>query len=142
MVARTSPATGISDLRGKHVCAAAGSDALAVVAAAPSRPIPVAAPDWNECLVRFQQGVADAISGDDVTLLGFTEQDPYARIVGEKLADEPYGLAVAPGHPDLVRFLDAVLEGMRADGRWTALYERWLGRFGPAPPPPPAEYRD
>ncbi|HSR22161.1 MAG TPA: transporter substrate-binding domain-containing protein, partial [Candidatus Eisenbacteria bacterium] len=142
LVPRTSPAAGIQDLRGKHVCAAAGSDALATVAAAPSRPIPVAAPDWNECMVRFQQGLVDAISGDDVTLLGFTEQDPYARIVGGKLADEPYGLAVAPGNPDFVRFLDAVLEQVRAGGRWTALYERWLGRFGPAPAPPPAEYRE
>ena len=27
---------------------------------------------------------------------------------------------------DLVRFVNQVLEAMRADGRWTAMYNRWL----------------
>jgi len=93
-------------------------------------------------MVRFQQGEVDAIAADEVTLLGFTEQDPYARIVGGNLADEPYGLAVAPGHPDLVRFLNGVLEQMRADGRWTALAARWLGRSGPPPAQPSSRYSD
>src|SRR5215472_760388 len=88
LVARNSPARGIEDLRGKQVCAAAGSLALTTVSAAASHPIPVAAADWNECMVRFQQGEVDAIAADDVTLLGFTQQDPYARIVGDGLADE------------------------------------------------------
>jgi polar amino acid transport system substrate-binding protein len=140
LVARNSPARGIEDLRGKQVCAAAGSLALATVTGAASRPIPVAASDWNECMVRFQQGEVDAIAADEVTLLGFTEQDPYARIVGGDLADEPYGIAVAVGHPDLVRLLNGVLEHMRADGRWTALAARWLGRFGPVPDQPQARY--
>jgi polar amino acid transport system substrate-binding protein len=140
LVARNSPARGIEDLRGKQVCAAAGSLALATVSAAASRPILVAAPDWNECMVRFQQGEVDAIAADDVTLLGFTQQDPYARIVGDSLADEHYGIAVAKGHPDLVRFLNGALEQMRTDGRWTALAARWLGRFGPVPPQPVARY--
>jgi polar amino acid transport system substrate-binding protein len=142
LVARNSPARGIEDLRGKQVCAAAGSQALATVGAARSHPIPVAAPDWNECMVRFQQGAVDAIAADDVTLLGFTQQDPYARIVGDSLADEHDGIAVAKGHPDLVRFLNGVLERMRADGRWTALATRWLGRFGPVPPEPAPRYSD
>jgi len=142
LVARNSPARGIEDLRGKQVCAAAGSLALAAVSAAASHPIPVAAPDWNECMVRFQQGEVDAIAADDVTLLGFTQQDPYARIVGDSLADEHYGIAVAKGHPDLVRFLNGVLERMRADGRWTALATRWLGRFGPVPSQPAPRYSD
>jgi polar amino acid transport system substrate-binding protein len=140
LVARNSPARGIEDLRGKQVCAAAGSLALATVSAAASHPIPVAAPDWNECMVRFQQAEVDAIAADDVTLLGFTRQDPYARIVGDSLADEHYGIAVAKGHSDLVRFLNGALEQMRADGRWTTLATRWLGRFGPVPRQPPARY--
>jgi polar amino acid transport system substrate-binding protein len=142
LVARNSPARGIEDLRGKQVCAAAGSLALATVGRAASHPIPVAAADWNECMVRFQQGELDAIAADEVTLLGFTEQDPYARIVGGNLADEPYGLAVALGHSDLVRFLNGVLEQMRADGRWAALAARWLDRSGQPPAQPAARYGD
>jgi len=142
LVARNSPARGIEDLRGKQVCAAAGSPALAAVSAAASHPIPEAATDWNECMVRFQQGGVDAIAADEVTLLGFTQQDPYARIVGGSLGDEHYAIAVARGRSDLVRFLNGVLEQMRADGRWTALAARWLGRFGPVPPQPAPRYAD
>jgi polar amino acid transport system substrate-binding protein len=142
LVARDAPTRGLQDLRGKHVCAAAGSPALAVIAGAESHPIPVPAPDWNECMVLFQQGGVDAISADEVILLGFTLQDPYARIVGPEVGETAYALAAGLGQADLVRFLNGVLERMRADGRWAALHDRWLGRFGPAPPPPPAEYRD
>jgi polar amino acid transport system substrate-binding protein len=141
LLASGSPATGIEDLRGKHVCVAAGSPALAAIAAAPSRPIPVPVPDWTECLVRFQQGRVDAISADDALLLGFARQDPYARIVGGDLAEEPYGIAVARDHPDLVRFLNGWLEGMRAGGGWNVLAARWLAGVGPLQQPP-ARYAD
>ena len=42
---------------------------------------------------------------------------------------------------DLVRFVNQVLAGMRADGEWTAIYDRWLrDALGPAPAPPKAVY--
>ena len=141
LVARSSAVRGIDDLRGKRVCTAAGSAALASVTAAPSHPVPVAVADWTECLVRFQAGEVDAISADDATLLGFAEQDPYAQVVGDGIGDDPLALAIGQGHPDLVRFANAMLDQMRADGRWAATYARWLGRFGPPPAPPAAQYR-
>jgi polar amino acid transport system substrate-binding protein len=44
--------------------------------------------------------------------------------------------------PELVRFVNGVLERLRADGTWTRSYNRWLSRLGPAPAPPAAVYRD
>ena len=36
-----------------------------------------------------------------------------------------------------------VLDRMRANGTWTALYNKWLAaHLGPAPPPPKATYSD
>jgi polar amino acid transport system substrate-binding protein len=142
LVARDSQVRVLDDLLGQRVCAPAGSSWLANLEASPAHPIAVSRADSGDCLVSFQEGEVDAITADDVTLLGFTVQDPFAKIVPAKLGQEHYGLATSQAHPELVRFLNAILEALRSNGTWTLLYERWLGRFGPAPAPPPARYRD
>jgi polar amino acid transport system substrate-binding protein len=141
LVNRGSGYTDLASLAGKRVCSAAGSTSLQNLANAPSRPVPVAVRDWTDCLVMLQQGQVDAFSTDDAILVGMAAQDPNTEVVGPRFTDEPYGIAVAKGREDLVRFVNAVLERMRADGTWTALYRRWLTKLGPAPAPPVARYR-
>ena len=67
-------------------------------------------------MVALQEGRVDAISADDSILLGYQAQDPYTKIVGTRLSDEPYGMAINRAHPEFVRFVNAVLARMRADG--------------------------
>jgi polar amino acid transport system substrate-binding protein len=134
---------GIDDLGGRKVCAAAGSTSIRNIAEAPSAPIPVAVPDWTDCLVMLQQGQVDAISTDDTILAGLAAQDPNARVVGERFSEEPYGIAMNRSNPDLVRYVNAVLEQLRTDGTWAEIYQRWLGDLGEeTPDPPPARYQD
>ena len=142
LVPRNSRARGIGDLGGKRVCATVGSTSLARVAGARSKPIPKGVPQRTDCLVAIQQGEVDAISSDDAILLGFKAQDPNTKIVGPPLADEPYGIAITKNHPEFVRFVNGVLERMRADGTWARIHRKWLGRLTPTPPPPQARYRD
>ena len=89
------------------------------------------------CLALFQQGKVDAITGDDTILAGFVAQDPYAKVVGDALSSEPYGLGLPADDPDFVRFVNGALETIRADGRWQSIYDRWLGELGDAAPPAP-----
>lgn len=98
-----------------------------------------AVPDVTDCLVLFQQGKVDAITGDDTVLAGFADQDPYAVVSGDAFTDEPYGIAANAADVDLVQFVNRVLADARVDGSWKAIYERWLGEFGPTPEPPAAE---
>ena len=137
LVATNSPAGGIGDLGGKRVCATAGSTSIDTLKGEPSHPIAVDRPQGIDCLVAFQEGAVDAISTDDSILLGFRAQDPYTKIVGSKLAPEPYGMWIDPRHPEFVRFVNAVLERMRTDGTWEALARRWLGAGAPPSPPTP-----
>jgi polar amino acid transport system substrate-binding protein len=139
LVQKGSPVRALADLGGKKVCATTGSTSLANIAAAPSHPVPVAVPYWTDCLVLLQQGQVTAISTDDSILAGLAAQDPWTTMVGPRFTSEPYGLAMSRQHPDFVRFVNAVLERMRADGQWRASYARWIG--APAPAPPPARYR-
>jgi len=140
LVNRTSTVQGIGDLGGKKVCAAAGSTSIQNIASAAAKPIPVSVPDWNDCLVLLQQGQVEAVSTDDTILLGMAQQDPNTQLVGPRFTSEPYGLAIAKSSPELVRFVNGVLDRMRSDGRLAGIGRHWLGAGAPAPPP--SKYQD
>ena len=141
LVSSDSTAKSIDDLGGKKVCAAAGSTSLDNIGKVASKPVPVGKASFGDCLVAFQQNEVDAISTDDTILAGMAAQDPYAKVVGPKFTEEPYGMAMSPKSPEFTRFVNAVLEKARTDGAWTATYKKWLGAFGAAPQPPNAEYK-
>jgi polar amino acid transport system substrate-binding protein len=122
----------------EKVCATTGSTSLSVIQADLGPANAVAVPYWTDCLVLLQQGQVAGISTDNSILAGLAAQDPYTKIIGPPVANEPYGLAIAKDHPDFVRFVNAVLARMRADGQWAASYRRWVGT--PVPAPPPARY--
>jgi polar amino acid transport system substrate-binding protein len=83
------------------------------------------------------------VSSDDVLLAGLAAQDPQTEIVGRSLADTHYAIGISPDAPDLVRFVNAVLERGRADGSLAASDRFWFGDYvDPVPRPVPARYRD
>jgi polar amino acid transport system substrate-binding protein len=139
LVRSDSPATGIADMDGKRMCAATGSTNIENLKNYPKVKVtPV--DDISDCMVLFQQGAVDSVTGDDTVLAGFVAQDPYAKIVGPPLTSEPYGLGIARTHPEFVRFVNSILERMRADGTWTQMYQQWLHPTAAPPSPPPAVY--
>ncbi|HSS09438.1 MAG TPA: glutamate ABC transporter substrate-binding protein, partial [Acidimicrobiales bacterium] len=145
LVRTDSKAKSIDDFGGKKVCAAAGSTSIANIASRPSHPVPYTVADWTDCLVALQQGTVDAISTDDTILYGLAAQDPYTKVIGDPpFTHEPYGMAINQGHPEFVRFVNGILDRMRADGTWTATWNKWLQPVlkASAPAPPTATYRD
>jgi polar amino acid transport system substrate-binding protein len=135
-------ATEIEELGGRKICAAAGSTSITNIRTFNPDAIPVSAPDVIDCLVMLQQRQIDAISTSDILLVALAAQDPNTTVVGRFLKQQPYGVSVAKTAPDLVRFVNGVLERLRADGTWTASYTHWLSPIlGSPPPPPPARYR-
>jgi polar amino acid transport system substrate-binding protein len=129
-------------LDGKRVCAVSGTTSLAKLLALNPRPQVFSATAWTDCLVMLQQGQVDAISTDDSVLKGLAAQDPTIDVSGESIAKEPYGIGVNADHPDLVRFVNGVLEKIRRDGTWQRLYDTWLESLGPSPGPPEPRYQD
>jgi polar amino acid transport system substrate-binding protein len=141
LVAKGAPVNRMEDLKGKKVCAPVGStsmDKLKTFAGL----VPVGSDTHTGCLVLFQQGKVDAITGDDTILAGLAAQDPYAVVVkAPAFTEEPYGLGISKSQPDFVRFVNGVLQQMRTDGQWATAYNTWLkGALGPAPAPPAAVY--
>ncbi len=130
LVRKNSSATNLDQLARQQarVCAPAGTTSMANLKAYQDDGIvPVAASNHTGCLVLFQQAEVDAITGDDTVLAGLVAQDPYAGFNSEDV--------------EFVRYANRLLDMMRADGRWTAMYDRWLAdALGPAPAPPAAVY--
>jgi len=125
LVLKNSTATSLDDLHGQKVCATSGSDSVARIQA--HQAIAVKVPYWTDCLVKLQQGDVAAISTDDTILDGLAAQDPWTKIIGKPLSDEPYGLAISKQHPEFVRFVNAVLQQLRTNGQWAASYRHWIG---------------
>jgi polar amino acid transport system substrate-binding protein len=139
LVPSASRVRGIAGLGGQKVCAATGTTSIHEIAAQPSHPIPVAVPNWSDCLALLQQGQVAAISTTDTVLAGLQTQDPQTKVVGPRFTYEPQGLGMPKSARDLVRFVNAVLERLRTDGEWKRLYARYLGtRIQPSIPSPPA----
>ena len=118
---------GVASLKGKNVCAPAGSTSIDNITRIQPDAVPVAASNHTGCLTKFQNGEVDAITGDDTVLAGLAAQDPYAVVPEQqKLTDEPYGIGANKDDVDLIRFINSVLDARRGNGAWQASYNKWL----------------
>jgi polar amino acid transport system substrate-binding protein len=140
-VPAVSPVTGVAELGGRPVCSITGTTSIATLQAVRGTngqaPVVVGVPENTDCLVMLQQGQVDAATTDDTILAGYALEDPRLAVRGAALADEPYGIGVAPQNGDLLRFVNSVLDRTKADGTWAAIV---AATFGATPAPPPGQY--
>ncbi|MEO9153471.1 MAG: glutamate ABC transporter substrate-binding protein [Lapillicoccus sp.] len=132
--------SSFAQLKGKKVCAPTGTSTIDFIET--QGVVPVGAATHTGCLVLFQQSKVDAIAGDDTVLAGLVAQDPYAYVPKiAALTSEPYGLGFNKADIGFVRFTNTLLDQMKADGRWKAIYDKWFaGPLGAAPAPPVSKY--
>jgi polar amino acid transport system substrate-binding protein len=142
LVRRGAKAPSLAQLKGQKVCAPRSTSSMDTLRRRAPQALAVESDSHTGCLVLFQQGQVDAITGDDTVLAGLAAQDPYAVVPAQQaFTAEPYGLGMNADDVDLVRFVNARLAQMRGNGEWTRIYDRWLAApLGPAPSPPRAVY--
>jgi polar amino acid transport system substrate-binding protein len=147
LVRTGGPITKVADLAGKKVCATTGSTSLDHITQLVPGAVPYPVAARTDCLVALEEGTVDAITSDDTILLGFEVQDPVnTQLLPEELSNEPYALATSKAHPEFGRFVNGVLDELRANGRLEQLYRQYLNQpevgFEPPSAPPPAAYGD
>jgi polar amino acid transport system substrate-binding protein len=136
LVLKNSGYESLDDLTGKKVCAQQDSTSIAAIEAYKSHPVGYGVANLTDCLVALQQGQVDAISTDDTILAGLAQQDPNTTVLKQIVEQEPYGVAVSKNAPDLIRYVNGVLEQIRANGTWESIYGKWLRpTLGDAQPP-------
>ncbi|HVM64515.1 MAG TPA: glutamate ABC transporter substrate-binding protein [Acidimicrobiales bacterium] len=145
LVRTGGPITKVADLAGRKVCATTGSTSLDHITHVVPGAVPYPVAARTDCLVALEEGTVDAITSDDTILLGFEVQDPInTEILPQELSNEPYALATSKHHPEFGRFVNGVLDELRANGRLEQLYHQYLTHAGFVLPsaPPPAAYAD
>ena len=142
LVRRGAPAKTLADLAGQRVCAPNGTSSMTNLRKLQPAAVAVGADNHTGCLVLFQNGDVDAITGDDTVLAGLAAQDPYAVVPDQKaFTAEPYGLGFNAVTSIWCGSSTTCSPHLRSDGRWKQIYDRWLAEaLGPAPAPPKAVY--
>lgn len=138
LVPEDSDIAGVEDLAGKRVCTAIGSTYEATIKEqAPEAKLELV-DSYSECFELIQNGAVDAVSTDDVILTGMIIQDDSLKMVGDELTEEPYGIGLPDGDTEMQEFVNSVLADLFESGRWTEIYDEWVGQYtdteGQAPP--------
>lgn len=118
-----------ADLAGKKVCTAQGSTPeLTLKAKYPTAEL-LLLDAYAPCVEAMKSGRVDAVSTDNVILLGFADADKSLKLVGGLFTAEPYGIGMKLGKKDFQKFVDDTLAAMFKDGRWDKAYDSFLGKF-------------
>ena len=139
MVAKGNPEAiaGPDDLAGKKVCSVTGST--------PAENIRTNYPDaeltefdvYSKCAEALKNGQVQAVTTDNVILLGLISQDPEAfELVGKPFTEEPYGIGLKKGDTEFRNFINDTLEKLYQDGRWKAAWDATAGKVATETPDP------
>ncbi len=118
-----------SDMNGKKVCSQQGSTSEQNVRTAAPQADLLTLGTVSECAQALQDKRVDAISTDDIQLIGINIKDPSTKLVGGVFSKEPYGIGIKQGHPEFLQFINDQLSAMEKDGRWKSYYEKFLGKY-------------
>ncbi|HEX8001956.1 MAG TPA: glutamate ABC transporter substrate-binding protein [Mycobacteriales bacterium] len=130
--------TGKDSLKGKRVCSATGSTpAKRIQEEIPEAKLTLLAA-YSECAEALRNGQVDAVSTDNVILLGLVEKSPDEfQLVNAPFSSEPYGIGVKKDDKDFRNFINDVLTAAYGDGRYKTAYDKTLGKVQPTMPAPP-----
>ncbi len=120
---------GPDDLAGKKVCTVQGSTPAKTLQEKYPKAELLLLDVYSACVSAMKDGRVEAVSTDNVILLGFAAADSNVKLVGGLFTVEPYGIGMKQGKKDMQAFVDSVLDRMFKDGTWDKLYEQYLGKF-------------
>lgn len=94
---------------------------------------------YSRCLEAIDNGDVDALTTDNVILMGYIAENPgeYKLVESGTFTEEPYGIGVQKGDDEFRNWINDVIEEIVADGRYNEAWERTAGQFDPELPTPP-----
>lgn len=90
---------------------------------------PVEYDTYSQCIAQLEDGSVDAVTTDELILLGYAAQSPDTlQIVGEPFSEELYGIGIPQGDDVFRDFLNDALEN--GGDTWTEIWDNNLGATG------------
>ena len=131
--------TGVDDLNGKRVCSVQGSTSVENIREMAPEAEVTEYDVYSKCADDLRNGRVDAVSTDNVILVGLiSESDGAFELVGNPFTEEPYGIGVTKGDDEFRSFINDVLEEIYESGEWAEAYEATVGTVVDETPEPPA----
>jgi putative glutamine transport system substrate-binding protein len=142
LVRKDATITGIRDLAGKNVCSVSGSTSEKNIREKVPQAEVILFGTYSECVQALDTRRTEAVTTDDIILLGFAKESPDKyKVVGGQFTIEPYAGGAAKGNPELLAAVDGAIRRIKASGEWKRIYEKNLPGV-PVPEPPPADWRE
>jgi len=131
--------TGVESLAGKKVCTVQGSTSLTnVQKTAPQADVSITFDKYSLCVEALKDGRVEAVTTDNVILLGFINDDPAnLKLVNKPFTTEPYGIGLKKDDAAFRTFVNDTLEKAYKDGSWKKAWDDTAGKTGQAAPTPP-----
>jgi glutamate transport system substrate-binding protein len=141
MVAKGNPEQikGPEDLAGKKVCSVTGSTPAENIRTNYPKADLTEFDVYSKCAEALKNGQVQAVTTDNVILLGLISQDQEAfELVAKPFTKEPYGIGLKKGDTEFRNFVNDTLEKIEQDGRWLKAWDATAGKVAPEKPTPPA----
>ena len=135
MVAKSSPISAATDLKGKTVVVTKGTTNENAMRNADRKfqlgLTIVTAADHEQSYQMLVNGKVDAFATDDILLYGLIahhkSQDKF-RVTGDYLSYEPYGIMFRKGEPELAAVVERAFRRLGSNHDLIPLYEKWFMR--------------
>lgn len=127
LVKNDSAITGLESLSGVKVLAVKGStSAQNIREKAPDAEI-LEFDNYQDAFTALKAGKGEALTTDNIILIGMQQTDNSFQLVGGNFTSEPYGMAIRKGDTAFVEEVNKLLKSMKDSGEYDTLHEKWLG---------------
>jgi glutamate transport system substrate-binding protein len=130
---------GVDDLNGKRVCSVQGSTSIENVRTMAPQAEVTEFPLYTNCADAMRDGRVDAVSTDNVILLGLVEQygSELFEVVENPFTEEPYGIGIPKDDDEFRSFINDRLEEIYESDEWAEAFDSTVGAVAEETPEPP-----
>ncbi len=143
LVKKEATISGLKDVGSKTVCSISGSTSEKNIREKAPQAQVVLFGTYSECVQAMDTGRADAVTTDDIILLGYVKDGPDRyKVVGGQFTIEPYAGGVAKNNPELLKAINDAIKELKSSGEWRKIYEKNLPGVPVPHDPPPVAWQD
>jgi len=122
--------TGVENLTGRKVGVQLGTTGERMARSLPGVTV-LSFDNIGSAFIDMENGQIDAVLNDFPTTAEYIRLKGRAKIVGARLSEEHYGIAVRKGENELLSLINAALLRMKNSGDFDKLQEKWFGLKAP-----------
>lgn len=127
LVKNDSAIAGLESLDGVKVLAVKGSTSAQNIREKAPKADVLEFDNYQDAFTALKAGKGEALTTDNIILIGMQQTDNNYKLVGGNFTSEPYGMAIRKGDTAFVEEVNKMLKALKDSGEYDTLHEKWLG---------------